>query len=197
MRNGRIYCPCIRAWVISVHLSGRIGRHSAATHHQHFTVESKRARLTRGSRYHCYRAESISSRVVAERVLGIHHETSLKVRCASHVDNAIYGARRRIHDPFRRGVRTHCPLGTYRSSRIKLPYLVGRGYVDVEPAQDVHLVTCLRKATRQNRACRIPRPVVPSERGRGVCDRVVGEDASCGCGLPSSGAAHTIDLRSA
>ena len=47
-------------------------------------------------------------------------------------------------------VLVQCPLGAYRSSGIKLPYLVGGGYVDVEPAQDVQLVVGDRKATRQN-----------------------------------------------
>ena len=59
------------------------------------------------------------------------------------------------------GVFVLCsPLGAYRSSRIKLPYLVGGGYVDVEPAQYVQFVASHRKTTRQNRACRVARPVV-------------------------------------
>ncbi len=30
-----------------------------------------------------------------------------------------------------------CPLGAYSCGGVKLPYLVCRSYVDVEPAQDV------------------------------------------------------------
>ena len=46
-----------------------------------------------------------------------------------------------------------CPLGAYRSSGIKLPYLVGGGYVDVEPAQDVELVVS---------HCKPPGRIVPA-----------------------------------
>ena len=71
------------------------------------------------------------------------------------------------------GVFTHqCPLGAYGSSGIKLPYLVSGGYVDVEPAQDVHLVASHRKPTRQNCACGIARPVVCT--GRVVTVSVTG-----------------------
>ena len=59
-----------------------------------------------------------------------------KSDAASHVDDAIYRARGRIHDPNRR-VHSLEPLGAYGRGWIKLPDLVGRGYVDVEPAQDV------------------------------------------------------------
>ena len=69
-------------------------------------------RLTRGPRDGRYRADGVTSRVEAEGVGGVDHRATGVIRCASHVDNAIYGARRRIHDPFRR-VHHLCPLGAY------------------------------------------------------------------------------------
>src|SRR5437667_7072373 len=133
--------------MIDVHLRGGIGRDSATAHDIHVTVEGKASRLPRGSRYRCYPADGVGGRVEAERVGGVHHCATLVVRCASHVDDATYGGCGCIHDSFRRGHRGQYPLGTYGSVRIKRPYLVGRSYVDVEPAQDIHLVTSLREAT--------------------------------------------------
>src|SRR5262249_53336084 len=144
-----------------------------------------------------YRADGIAGRIEAERVVGVHHSTSLKVRCACQVDDAIYGACRCVHDPFRR-VHHLCPLGAYALSRIKLPDLIGGGYVDIEPAEYVQLVVSHCETTRQDRAYDIPGPVVcTGEGGCGVGRRVVEEYARGGCGLPSSGTAHTIDIRRA
>src|SRR4029077_17513924 len=99
-----------------------------------------------------------------------------------------------VHDPFRCGHRGQCPLGPYSSRRIKLPYLVCRAYVDVEPAQDVQLVVSHCKPTREN-GSHSPRPVVSSEGGRSVCRWIVGDHASCPCGSCSERAASAIDQR--
>ena len=49
---------------------------------------------------------------------------------------------------------------------------------------------------RQDCACRVARPVVSTgKRGRHVGNRVIEEHARCGCGLPSCGAAHAVDIR--
>src|ERR1044072_6714604 len=82
------------------------------------------------------RAGGVTRRVKAKGVGGVDYRPTLVIRCASHVDDSIYGARRRIHDPLRR-VRHLGPLGSYPLSRIKLPDLIRGAYVDVEPAQDV------------------------------------------------------------
>ena len=95
------------------------------------------------------------------------------------------GACGRIHDPFRR-VHFLCPPGACGSIGIKLPDLVSGSYVDVKPAQDVQLVISHRKATRQDRAGSIARPVVAAKEGRGISGRIVGEHASCGCGVPAA-----------
>ena len=46
---------------------------------------------------------------------------------------------------------------------VKLPDLIGGGYVDVESAQDVQLVVGYREPTRQDRACGVARPVVAAK----------------------------------
>ena len=144
----------------------------------------------------CDRANCVGDRIEAERVGGVHHCATLEIRRTSHVDGAAYGARGRIHDPFRR-VHLLCPPGACRSIGVKLPYLVGGSHVDVEPAQDVQLVVSHRKPTRQNRAGGITRPVVAAKEGRGISDWIVGEHASCGCGRSGCRSADAIDQRSA
>src|SRR6267378_1334437 len=106
------------------------------------------------------------------------------------------GACGRIHDSYRR-VHFLCPPGACCSIWVKLPYLIGGSYENVESAQDVQLVVGYRKPTRQNRAGGITRPVVAAKEGRGISDRIVGEHASCGCGRSSCRSADAIDQRSA
>jgi hypothetical protein len=79
-----------------------------------------------------------------------------------------------------------------------LPDLVGRGYVDVEPAHDIHLIVRFREPAGQDRACGVPGPVVWTGKGvRGISDRVVDKHAGSGRGLPSCGSAHAINERTA
>ena len=158
-------CPSVSAWIVDVHFVRGIGRDSPATHHLHLSVKVKSSRLACSPRYRCYRANGVGDRVEAERVGGVHHCATLEIRCSSHIDDAIYGACGRIHDPFRR-VHFLCPLGACRSSGIKLPYLVGGSYVNVKSTQDVQLVVGYRKATRQDRAGGITRPVIAAKEGR-------------------------------
>src|SRR4029077_354518 len=118
-------CPGVGARVVDVHLVRRVGRDSAAAHDIHLPIEAKRSRLPRGPRYWCYCANRVSHGIEAKRVGGIDHQGTLEIRRTSHVDDAVYGARRRIHDPFR-CVCFLCPPGACRSIGIKLPDLVGR-----------------------------------------------------------------------
>src|SRR5213078_1162847 len=124
---------------------------------QHLTIEAQRSRLPCRPRYGCYRAGHVAAGIEAERVGGVDHRATGEIRRPSHVDDATYGACGCEHDPFRR-VHFLCPLGAYGSSGVKLPYLVGGSYVDVEPAQDVQLVVNHCKPTRQDCAWRIARP---------------------------------------
>src|SRR5216117_2968861 len=135
-RNWGTCCPGVSAWVVDVHLARGIGGDSTPAHDQHQAVEVKRSRLPCGPRYRCYRAGGIGARVEAERVGGVDQQASLEIRCPTHVDDATYGGCRCIHDPLRR-VHHLCPLRAHSSSGIKLPDLIGGGYVDVESAQDV------------------------------------------------------------
>src|SRR5438132_3240215 len=197
-RNGVIYCPRVSARIIRVHLAGWVGRDSAPAHDQHLAVVGKRTRLPCGPRYGCYRAGGVGARVEAERVGGVDHRATGEIRCPSHVDDATYGACGCVHDPFRRDRCTRCRLGAYGGSWVELIDTVGGGYVDVEPAQYVELVASHCKATWQDCASGIPRPVVRSGKiGQAIGDWVVVEHASCGYGWASSGATHTVDVGSA
>ena len=187
--------PRISARVVDVHLVRWIGRDSATAHHIHVTVEGKPSRLARGTRYRRDGAGGVSRRVEAEGVSSVDHRASGVIRGASHVDDATYGGCRCIHDPLRR-VHHLGPLGAYRTIGVELPYLVGGGYVDVEPAQNIHLVARLGEPTRQDCACGVPGPVVcAGERGHRVGNRVIEEHAGCGRGLPSCRTAYAVDFR--
>ena len=191
-RNRRTCCPAA-----DVHFVRWIGRDPTAAHYQHQPIKAQSSCLPCGPGYGRYAADGVGDRVKAERVGRVHHQASLIIRCARQVDDASSGACRRVHHSFKRVHWALDPLGTYRSSRIKCPYLVGRGNVDVEPAQYVELVASHRKTTWQNCACRVARPVVcTAQRGHRVASRIIEEHARCGCGLSSCGAAHAVDIRS-
>ena len=67
----------------------------------HLSVEVKRSGLACGPRYRRYRANGVRHRIKAKRVRGIYYRASrLIIRCPSRVDDAVYGACGRIHDPF-------------------------------------------------------------------------------------------------
>lgn len=134
--NKRINRPAVTERIIYVHFVGRVGSNSTATHYQHLPAKGKRTCLACCPRYGCNRADTVSGRIEAKRISGVNYRAARVVRSSSHIDDAIYAACRRIHDPYRR-VHSLYPLGAYGSSGIKFPYLVGGGYVDVEPAQDV------------------------------------------------------------
>ena len=125
--------PAVIERIIHVHLVGRVGRNSPAAHHEHLAVQGKRTCLACRPRYGGNRADTISGRIEAKRVSGVNYRAARVVRSSSHIDDAIYAACRRIHDAYRR-VHPLYPFGAYGSSGIKFPYLVGGGYVDVEPA---------------------------------------------------------------
>src|SRR5262249_60646784 len=64
--------------------------------------------------------------------------------------------------------------------------------------QDIQLIVSYCDAPWQDCAYGVPRPVVcTGEGGRSVSDWIVEEHAGCGCGLPGSGATHTINIGSA
>lgn len=148
-RNGGACCPHASCWVKDVHFIRGIRRDSASTHNQHFAIKVQRSRLPCGPRYRYYRADSVSDRIEAKRVGGVDHRATGEIRCARQINDAIYGARWCVHNPYRR-VHHLRPLGAYSSSRIKLPDLVGGSYVDVEPAQDIKLIVNHRKTTWQD-----------------------------------------------
>src|SRR5439155_19857406 len=167
-------------------------------YHIHLVVEIKPSGLPRSPRYGCDRANTVGDWVEAEGVSSVNHHEGygIEIRRTSHVDDAVYGAGGRIHDPFRR-VHFLCPPGACRSIGVKLPDLVGGSYADVEPAQDVQLVVGYRKPTRQDSACGITGPVVAAKKCRGISGWIVGEYARCSCGRSGSGTAYAINQRSA
>ena len=191
--EGQVCAPGVRARIIDVDFVGGIGRYPAATHHIQFPIEVQPACLTGSSRDRRNRANAVRYRIEAEGIGGVYHSATLVIRCASHVDDATYGRCRRIHDAYWR-VCFLCPLSPYSSGGIKLPDLIGGGYVDVESTQDVELVVSYRKPTGQNRSHRT-RPIVSGQDRGGIGYRIVGEYARGGCGLSGSRTAHTIDRR--
>src|SRR5262249_37452431 len=81
----------------------------------------------------------VGDRVEAEGVSGVDHQASLEIRCPPNVDNATYGGCGRVHDPYRR-VHSLQPLCAHGRRGVKLPYLVGGGYIDFESAKYVLFV---------------------------------------------------------
>ena len=75
----QVCAPTVRARIIDVDFVGRIGRHSASTHHIHLPVEVKPTGFSSGSRYGRNRADAVSYRIEAEGVGGVHHCATLVI----------------------------------------------------------------------------------------------------------------------
>ena len=59
--------PGVRARIVDVYFVGRIGLHSASTHHIRLPVEGQPTRFASGSRYSRNRANAVSYWIEAER----------------------------------------------------------------------------------------------------------------------------------
>ena len=77
--EGQAYAPGVRTRIVDVNFVGRIGRHSAATHHIQPAVEVKPSGFPSGSRYSRNRANGVSIWIEAEGVGGVHHRATLVI----------------------------------------------------------------------------------------------------------------------
>ena len=127
--EGQAYAPAVRARIVDVDFVGRIGRHSASTHHIHPAVEVKRTRLACCSRYVGNRADSIRDRVIDKGVRSIGQSAGRRwddIGASTRLDEVANCRRGYVAARNRQNSSLLYPGGR----RSKLPDLAGRGHRD-------------------------------------------------------------------
>ena len=192
--NGRIYCPTVRARIISIHFVGWIGRGSSTAHHEHLTVEVKRPRLSCRSRYGGNRADRIRHRIINKRVGRIGKSASRDIAAPTRIDEAADGRRRYVAERNWQDSALLHPCGRAGSKLPDLVYPLPSARDGVESAEHVQLVLKHGEAARNN-SCPSSRPRSGHWTDR-IRHRIIAEDAT---GRDRGGgddrAARTIDVR--